>query len=711
MTRDLALRAAVALALVAQLWTWQQVTRDTGTLAWAAVMVAVVQGSGVLLDRLGMGRLQLGWPTTAAIQTAVAAAGLLAGVGLRFGWDAALNPVRLALTGAERIIGGSAPLPPHPGLMFLLAAAVVIAALIADWLVIGAGHPAAAAAPIFALYAVPAVGLATPMLFTEFAAAAAGYLLVLAAGAASGGAVRLVTVAATTTAVAVAALGVTWLVARQLPELRAPESAAPLQMSDPSLDLKRNLVQGSTDVVLRHRSEAGADYLKLATMPRFSVDGFGLQDVRVATGRLPGPPGLTGGRGTPRVTDIEVGAFASEWLPVPFVPTGFDAAGEWGFALDTLDVMALQSDNRGRATSDLDYQVRSLDIRPGAEEIAAASTSANGHEAHLDLVPQLPARVAELAEEITAEAPTAGAKALAIEEYLTSDRFTYSLASTSTGDGLATIDDFLFRSRSGYCEQFAGSMAIMARAVGIPSRLAVGFVPGTLDEATGWYEVTARDLHTWPELWLDGWGWVAFEPTPARGLPTVVEGGTAAPTVTVAPTAETTPTPTAEATPTPTAAPGQPSGGPGAGAGDLWWAWLLVLVALAGGGWWLAPLLGRRYRRWERLRPNPDARAATIAAWDEIRDTVLHARMRWPSGSPRYAAERLAPRLAGDAEAQESLHRLALAAERALFDRPDAFAAADGPTPADDARRVVTAFEARSASGGTRRPPGAARRG
>ena len=686
MSRDIRLRVAVIVALVAQLWSWQQVTRDIATLTWAAGMVVVVMASGFILDRLRLGQV-----SATVIQTIVAVAGILGGVGQRFGWGVALNPVELALTGMQRITGGSAPLPANAGVMFLLVTAVVLAALAADWLVFGAGHPAAAVLPILALYTVAAIGLATPMLFAEFMVAAGGYLLVLGASAASGSAARRGAVWVTTAAVAGVALASTWLIAQQLPELRAPESTAPLQMADPSLDLKRNLVQGSSDVVLTHRSETGTSYLKLATLPRFTVDGFGLQDVRVATGRLPGPGGLASGRGTPRVTDVEIGPFASEWLPVPFVPTSFDAPGEWGFALDTLDVMALQGADRGRATADLSYQVRSLDIRPSDGEIAQASSSGNGRQEQLEVVPQLPQRVADLAHEVTADAPTAGAKALALQAYLTSEEFTYSLASTATGDGLATIDDFLFRSRSGYCEQFAGSMAIMARTLGIPSRMAVGFVPGELDEASGWYEVTARDLHTWPELWLDGWGWVAFEPTPARGLPTVVEGGTAAPTATVAPTADQTSAPTDEPTPTPSSGAEQPSGGEGFGSGGGW-LWLLAVLAVLGAGGWAAPRFRRRYQRWDRLKPNPDARGATIAAWDEVRDTALRKGVRWPSGSPRFAAAQLAPLLAPDAEAQAALHRLALATERALFDQPEAFTS-PGSAPADDARTVVAALE------------------
>ena len=66
------------------------------------------------------------------------------------------------------------------------------------------------------------------------------------------------------------------------------------------------------------------------------------------------------------------------------------------------------------------------------------------------------------------------------------------------------LDHFLFTSRRGFCEQFAGAFAAMARAVGLPARVAVGFTPGAYDEADGVWRVTTREAHAWPEVFLDG---------------------------------------------------------------------------------------------------------------------------------------------------------------------------------------------------------------
>src|SRR5206468_1301591 len=76
---------------------------------------------------------------------------------------------------------------------------------------------------------------------------------------------------------------------------------------------------------------------------------------------------------------------------------------------------------------------------------------------------------------------------------------------------------FLFVDKSGYCEQLAGTYAAMARAVGLPSRVTIGFTPG--DFKNGSFIVTGRQAHAWPEVFISGYGWVAFEPTPGRGIP------------------------------------------------------------------------------------------------------------------------------------------------------------------------------------------------
>src|SRR5690606_31916530 len=116
-------------------------------------------------------------------------------------------------------------------------------------------------------------------------------------------------------------------------------------------------------------------------------------------------------------------------------------------------------------------------------------------------------------------------KAVALQDFFTSGQFEYSEEAPVEfgfdGSGARILGDFL-EVKAGYCVHFSSAMAAMARSLGIPARVVVGFTPGAevLDEADQLveYQVTTRDLHAWPELYFVGVGWVQFEPTPGRGV-------------------------------------------------------------------------------------------------------------------------------------------------------------------------------------------------
>ncbi len=130
-----------------------------------------------------------------------------------------------------------------------------------------------------------------------------------------------------------------------------------------------------------------------------------------------------------------------------------------------------------------------------------------------------PSSVSALARRITAGATTDYQRALLLQNYfLNPDLFTYDL-NVALSENVADVEDFLFVTRRGYCEQFAATFAAMARSLGIPTRVAVGFTWGDWDEARGVYVVRGRNAHAWPEVYFAGAGWVAFDPTPGRARP------------------------------------------------------------------------------------------------------------------------------------------------------------------------------------------------
>lgn len=136
---------------------------------------------------------------------------------------------------------------------------------------------------------------------------------------------------------------------------------------------------------------------------------------------------------------------------------------------------------------------------------------------YLELPPDTPERIAQLAHEWADPQPTSYLKAKAIEEHLKHD-FQYQLGSPSGGKP-QPVDHFLFDSKKGHCEFFSTAMAIMLREIGIPSRNVTGFVGGTYNRFGRYYAVRQGDAHSWVEAYLDEplHGWVTFDPTPTSG--------------------------------------------------------------------------------------------------------------------------------------------------------------------------------------------------
>ncbi|MFM8236953.1 MAG: transglutaminaseTgpA domain-containing protein [Actinomycetota bacterium] len=127
------------------------------------------------------------------------------------------------------------------------------------------------------------------------------------------------------------------------------------------------------------------------------------------------------------------------------------------------------------------------------------------------------ARVQALARRLAAPLANRYDRIRAFEAWL-GENTTYSIDAPTAPPGTDVVDDFLFRSRIGWCEQIASSLVVMARSVGIPARLATGFVPGMRDPLTGRFVVRERDAHAWAEIWFPGIGWQGFDPTAAVPL-------------------------------------------------------------------------------------------------------------------------------------------------------------------------------------------------
>jgi hypothetical protein len=128
-------------------------------------------------------------------------------------------------------------------------------------------------------------------------------------------------------------------------------------------------------------------------------------------------------------------------------------------------------------------------------------------------LPPISDRVAALAESIVEGAPTDYDKAARLERFLLLN-YPYDLNVKPLPPGRDAVDFFLFEQQAGYCSQFATAMAVMARQVGLPARVAAGYLPGVINPMIGAHTVRVGDAHAWVEIHFQKYGWVAFDPTP-----------------------------------------------------------------------------------------------------------------------------------------------------------------------------------------------------
>src|SRR5262249_14794983 len=248
--------------------------------------------------------------------------------------------------------------------------------------------------------------------------------------------------------------------------------------------------------------------------------------IRVGSGRLSPAPGVVGG--TPEniiqtsVTISQGVGFsgAINFLPVPYWPMRVHVPGSWREAPDTL---MLYSDNA--SIDGLHYTVTSGQVEPTSSTLTARQHVPPAiRQSYLGFKSNVTGKLQKIARRVTKGKTNAFAKAVALEQWFLSSKFSYSLSSTSIPNSPAGPLDFLPTVRQGYCQQSAFAMAVRARLIGIPARIAIGYTAGH-QLANGSWAVTTADAHAWPELYFSGAGWLRFEPTPggAGGQQTAVE--------------------------------------------------------------------------------------------------------------------------------------------------------------------------------------------
>ncbi|WP_460843361.1 transglutaminase family protein, partial [Nocardioides marmoraquaticus] len=647
---------------------------------------------------------------------AVAAAQLLAaGLALLSAWALAVGvpllprpaSVRLLVEALERgavVLGTDlSPVDRSLGAVHLLLLGCFLLLLWGvDVLAHAVGRPPLAGLPVLAAVSVPVTVLTDPVPTRLYVCAAAAYVLLLACdrGRRHAGAVAVRPVRPEDDAlpdgwrerldtgvgagqVALVAVLASLLVAPLVP-LADPvgpdnggtgdgDGSGSLRVAtqNPFISLRRDLLeQTDTSLLFARTDSTDTDYLRTVVLDQFSADAWDastrdLPSENSADGVFPAPPGLAAGTGGVE-SEWELTldpVFRTRWLPLPSPLREVAVEGDWRYDERFLDV-ALPS---GESRPGLTYRATAFRPAITASDLDRALTAPESvREPMTELPDDMPPVIERTAREVTRGATTPFQQAVALQDWFRQDGgFTYSLEQRP-GSGLDLLADFVTTDKVGYCEQFAAAMAAMGRTLGIPSRVAVGFL-GPERQPDGRLRYSSDARHAWAEMYFTGVGWVRFEPTPS------VRSG-ASPDYTRESLDESEPTeapqsaaPTPQAEQTDTEQQTDTSAG-GAGLGRPV-AVVLVLLLLAAA--LLAPGVVRRRQRAERLDPARSEGPAE-GAWAELRAVALDHGAPWDDDrSPREQAHALVRETPGaehaDAEALEDVLRQV---ERGRFARP-----------------------------------------
>ena len=660
------------------------------------------------------------------------------------------------------------PVPELRGMLLLAAAGIGIAALLTDLIAVRLGSAALAGLPLLLLFTEPfTLSVSRGFVGTTivFCASVAGYLALLSSEARD----RIRewehpnpsvndepdtrTLAAAGRRVGFASVVIALCLPLFIPGLHTTRlfgggqpgiggsgggpgsNSAAVGFPDPNVQLSQQLRAGQPRTVLTYKTtDATPSYLQIYTLDKLTNSGwelFAQPESAVPVGpQLPQAPGLTEtGPGLVKETTSitlsgSVGQAPLDALPVPYPPTTVTAGGTLRADKSTLMVF-----DSGVSFAGLNYSVTSLDEAPPAALLDTAPPPSESVAAHYLSVPSSYDSLRTEAQSIVHGARTPLAEAIALQNHLADGSYKYTLSAPTvlSAEGLA---NFLNVTKAGYCQQFSFAMAVLARLIGIPSRVAYGFTSGTPLGSNTW-QVTTHDAHAWPELYFQGYGWLRFEPTPggAGG-----QGTATAPAYSITPVnpAVTNPGQATTGTGSNTAPAGVPGGlkgitppFPGGSIGTLtpgpatlspWEIFGLVvagLIVLALPAPWCARRV-IRYRRWRRgqrraagpaggpVRSDRADRVRTRdvawahAAWQELRDDLMdYGAASLPSESPRTVAARAGTGLDLTDPARAALGRIAMAEERARY----AAAPADGSGLRTDSAAVRRAIAAATPRG------------
>lgn len=439
------------------------------------------------------------------------------------------------------------------------------------------------------------------------------------------------------------------------------------------LDLKKSLEDPSEDPVLTYTTnDPTPEPLRVAVVEDFT-DGFGRMRSAAREPQSsfqPEDPLARVPEEIPRESRnfvVESNGVSAPQLALPDNVTSADLDGiDWSIGADRTARVQRKPDAYSATFSELQPDTEHFDGSVDEPIDPAANRSA-----YVNLDPGSAEEIQDLADELAPEDGGPLADAQAIQEYLRGPDFTYSLDIPRPSDGPDDPILSFLETKTGYCQQYAATMTLLARARDIPARVVVGFLPGTDgdDETT---LVRASDAHAWPELYFESVGWVRFEPTkgtraasiPGYSIntddgPNATSETTEEPETSTTTSSEEAPAPEDEATPEADEESWL----------SRWSGWiltaLLALAALA-----IVPVTAVLARRRERTTSANDLERIEHE-WRDLIDRIEDLGIEPPPGAtPRDLGAWLTRRAHLEGEAQGRLDHVVTTLERARYGRP-----------------------------------------
>lgn len=430
----------------------------------------------------------------------------------------------------------ASPVAAAKPIIFLIAASFVGLAIVLDELQLSLRSPIGVGAIFTAMYVVPTAVSGEPPNLVLFVGVAAVWLYLLRTELRhrSGSVLpNAVTSGVPTLVIALAALMISVALPPALPHvsnIAVSWGQTPPGVFDrginPILQLGQNLRRNSPVTTLEYTTTADRPpYLKVSNLLDFNGKTW-RPHKSVKIGRQEGNVGLDPDVDRKRVTtSIVIKNLDSPRMPVPY--PALEAEGLKGAWRWEGEGLTLKSEST--SSSNQTYKVTSLQIEPTLTQMRESRTYIGSTlRRYVEVPAGTPKIVGATARDVTKDASNDYDKAIALQSYFRDNGgFIYSetapVEQGYDGNGVDVLAEFL-KVKRGYCVHYSSAMALMARELNIPARIAVGYAPGSdvrLSKAGNTvYRNSSNDLHAWPELYFESIGWIGFEPTPSVGAAT-----------------------------------------------------------------------------------------------------------------------------------------------------------------------------------------------